>query len=695
MPCYFLPPNRQDLPTRELLPSGVSHSGKQDRMYFASFKAVTATGIAACTGETMASDVQQEAAANMEVNLQTSVITAGAESSGADAPASELANEQDNAGSRSHISFQDVLRQASLSAQEPKTGSGDANLACEERKPSSVVGTAQSVARSSAAAVAGCGKSPLSEVQNSVTTHGQKSTVKTAEGKSKESQGNKLKSVLPFPAAAAAQVPMNTVVSAASGPDIEQNSREAEGTPAGADAMKSVSGMVLPRASTRTSSADKSGLSIVANDSASVRAAWTGAERNTEGTTVTTAPGQKPPELPQVADPATVAMAADGGSYGNTGPSRLNQKTRGEAAEVSKQARDNSSGSGETKTEAQLASGVTAAAMAETTANAVRIHADRDQTETQQSKGNQEASKSMSSPGYIEGAVGTLRTPKGRIAKNTGSTIPSIVPVQETTGVGKTEEQGLGTRDGSSSSRSSDSGRSRGAKNSVPGKAATEPNAPMFAQAMAKDNGNSHGNSPNAANAATSAVGNTGNTGSNTASHTGVFGIKAVVAQRDAGVAPAPGTSSAGAENGLSTVRNAQLVGKANQAGIHIHMDTERLGPLEMRTWAAGNRITTMISTQRPETHWLLSNGVGALHQALNDHNLQVERIDVVWNPGGYTGGHTGGSATGSGAEGNRQGTPLPWSETATAAVAGRATEETTTSSTALPYLEGRLSVRV
>jgi hypothetical protein len=155
-------------------------------------------------------------------------------------------------------------------------------------------------------------------------------------------------------------------------------------------------------------------------------------------------------------------------------------------------------------------------------------------------------------------------------------------------------------------------------------------------------------------------------------------------------------TVSGGADAAIAGLRNAQLSSKAGQSEMRIQMDAAGLGPVELRTWATGNRIATTITAARPEAHWLLSNGVGTLHQALSDHNLQVERIDVVWNAGGNASGRGGNPSTGGGSAGsNGQGAPRPWEGTPTAEPAVTHTDEATTSSGTISYLEGRLSVRV
>ncbi len=209
-----------------------------------------------------------------------------------------------------------------------------------------------------------------------------------------------------------------------------------------------------------------------------------------------------------------------------------------------------------------------------------------------------------------------------------------------------------------------------------------------------------HVTAPNSATAALNATGGAAMNQPHPATPAGQGGAPStdfapatIAAHRDAG-------PPAAADTGIAAVSNAQIIGRANQAEMRIQMQTETLGSLELRTWAAGNRVATTITAARPDTHCLLSNAVPALHQALSDHDLQVERIDIVWsgagNAGNPAGNPTGGSHGGnSDSAANRQATSGSWSATAPAEQSPSAAEEATTSSAPGLYREGRLSVRV
>jgi hypothetical protein len=177
----------------------------------------------------------------------------------------------------------------------------------------------------------------------------------------------------------------------------------------------------------------------------------------------------------------------------------------------------------------------------------------------------------------------------------------------------------------------------------------------------------------------------------------GTYSPAAIAGQRDAGVADA-GTMAATGDASIAGAYSAQLLGKAGRSEMRIQFEADGLGPVELRAAATGNTIGATISTDRPETHWLLANGVGTLHQALTDRNVQVERIDILLNSPGNGGRPSGGSAnpgSGGGAHSNDRSPARPWPGTASAGFVTVAPEEATTSSAASFYREGRLSVRV
>jgi hypothetical protein len=172
------------------------------------------------------------------------------------------------------------------------------------------------------------------------------------------------------------------------------------------------------------------------------------------------------------------------------------------------------------------------------------------------------------------------------------------------------------------------------------------------------------------------------------------FSPAAIAGQSDAGVA---GGAAAMGDGAVAGAYSAQMVARAARSEMRIQFQADGLGPVELRAAAEGNTIGATITTDRPETHWLLASGVGTLHQALADHNVQVERIDIVFNSpgnGGQASGGGTGSGGGSGAQSNEQGTARPWAGTASSGIASVAVEEATTSSGTSLYRGGRLSVR-
>lgn len=653
----------------------------------------------------------------MEVNLQTSVITAGAAAGSAAATANGLVSRKNEASVSATASFHDALRQVSSNGQGT-TGDGNTTRTDNGSQPSMSGDTAKQEGAQPTAGMVGAEKESTTEFQKGRANDGQNFATKTALENKKECESGKSKPGASAPSVAAmlvaAQVPVTVAPAVSkSGNELKlggarDSSAAAEATTPPVNTPTTGTAAHAPVKARTTAAAGTESMNVVTADVLSASSSQADTGKQTAVKRPATVPGPVPKGAPAASATVVTATAVSDASFGDAQPARFDTsrgKTKNNTTKDSTQAGKTASDSVEATPSAPLATGIAADAVAGMSATDAFHYVKGTQVDGKQPARSRSASKPAANPANAEATVDAIRTPDKKVMEKNGLAPPSTTGVQAAGDTERTARQGSGggLRDGNADSRSSNSDKGQTAKDQATEKMARGPNIATFAQAAKKDGGSGQDNSPNPASAAANIVGPTPGSasgavtraGNATTSPTAQFGSKSVATQRDVGIANIPRTSAVGADGSIWSPRNAQLIGKANQAEMRIYMDTGQLGRLELRTWATGNRISTMISTQRPETHWLLSNGVGTLHQALNDHNLQVERIDVVWNPGGYTGGHTGSSATGSGAEGNRQGTPLPWSETATAAVAGRATEETTTSSTALPYLEGRLSVRV
>ncbi len=114
----------------------------------------------------------------------------------------------------------------------------------------------------------------------------------------------------------------------------------------------------------------------------------------------------------------------------------------------------------------------------------------------------------------------------------------------------------------------------------------------------------------------------------------------AVTDRRDAEVAsagPAWDMVSAHAER---LVQSAQLSQNAGQAEMRIHLSTEAMGSVELRTTVQQDHIAAAITVQRSETQAALLGELPSLQQSLQNRQLQIDRLDI--NYGGPNSGMSG-----------------------------------------------------
>jgi flagellar hook-length control protein FliK len=114
----------------------------------------------------------------------------------------------------------------------------------------------------------------------------------------------------------------------------------------------------------------------------------------------------------------------------------------------------------------------------------------------------------------------------------------------------------------------------------------------------------------------------------------------AVTDRRDSEVAstsPAWDMVSAHAER---LVQTAQLSQNAGQAEMRIHLSTEAMGSVELRTTVQQDHIAAAITVQRSETQAALLGELPSLQQALQNRQLQIDRLDI--NYGGQNSGMSG-----------------------------------------------------
>ncbi len=73
----------------------------------------------------------------------------------------------------------------------------------------------------------------------------------------------------------------------------------------------------------------------------------------------------------------------------------------------------------------------------------------------------------------------------------------------------------------------------------------------------------------------------------------------------------------------------AHLMAKAGQSEMNIAMQAELLGAVQVRAHVTGDQVGAAITVERHEAHAFLNNDLPALHQALNDRQLRLEKFSV------------------------------------------------------------------
>lgn len=156
-------------------------------------------------------------------------------------------------------------------------------------------------------------------------------------------------------------------------------------------------------------------------------------------------------------------------------------------------------------------------------------------------------------------------------------------------------------------------------------------------------------------------------------------------------VSHAAGNSmTSAADNPLSAagvVNSASLLQAQGRTAMHVSLQTDSLGPLELHAVLDGGKVGASIAVVNHDAHTLLTNELPALQQVLSDQNLRVEHLSVLSSPMS--------SGTGTGKGGGFQdfsqprGNTARWYSTAPAQTAAPSNEYL-----APEVLRGRLSVR-
>jgi trimeric autotransporter adhesin len=105
---------------------------------------------------------------------------------------------------------------------------------------------------------------------------------------------------------------------------------------------------------------------------------------------------------------------------------------------------------------------------------------------------------------------------------------------------------------------------------------------------------------------------------------------------------PPPAQSADGPPNRL--VDSAKLVEAAGRSEMRIAMDTERLGPVEVRAHMVGDQVGAAITVEKRDAHSILAVELPALQQALSDKQLRVEQVTLLHASLGSAAGDAGAS---------------------------------------------------
>jgi hypothetical protein len=112
--------------------------------------------------------------------------------------------------------------------------------------------------------------------------------------------------------------------------------------------------------------------------------------------------------------------------------------------------------------------------------------------------------------------------------------------------------------------------------------------------------------------------------------------------------APAPTAPNLQPQNvdGTSNriVDSAKLVEAAGRSEMRIAMDTDKLGPVELRAHMVGDEVGAAITVEKRDAHAALAVELPALQQALSDKQLRVEQVTLLHASLGSTAGDGGAS---------------------------------------------------
>jgi flagellar hook-length control protein FliK len=92
-------------------------------------------------------------------------------------------------------------------------------------------------------------------------------------------------------------------------------------------------------------------------------------------------------------------------------------------------------------------------------------------------------------------------------------------------------------------------------------------------------------------------------------------------------------------------VSDAQLTTAANQSEMHIAMQTDKLGAIELHARLSGDQVGATILVEKRDAHAALASELPALQQALSDKQLRVAQVALSQGSLSSTAGDAGSHA--------------------------------------------------
>lgn len=91
---------------------------------------------------------------------------------------------------------------------------------------------------------------------------------------------------------------------------------------------------------------------------------------------------------------------------------------------------------------------------------------------------------------------------------------------------------------------------------------------------------------------------------------------------------------------GTSQLGGAHLAQNSSRSEIHVALQTDNLGTIELHARVSGDSVGAAITVEKRDAHSALAADLPILQQALSDRQLRVEQISLVHAPLHATAGH-------------------------------------------------------